>query len=79
MPVDKTHLIWGWPNRFLARMSSVDTQVVLMGPIRDGRVHGFYQAHELAAIPEGFNGGIWVEQIETVGPVLKSMKSFKDE
>jgi glycerophosphoryl diester phosphodiesterase len=75
VPVDKTHLIWGWPNRFLHRMASVNTQVVLLGPIRDGRIHGFYEMHELDRIPEGFNGGIWVEQIETLGPALKARKA----
>lgn len=33
VPIDQTYLIWGWPNRFLARMREHHTEVMLIGRV----------------------------------------------
>ena len=36
IPSNYTWLLWGWPDRFLARMHGVSAAVVLAGPIEGG-------------------------------------------
>jgi glycerophosphoryl diester phosphodiesterase len=63
-------LVWGWPHLFVERMASVDTRVVLVSG--DGRwSEGFDSIESLKAIPEGFNGVIWTNRIDRIGPALK--------
>ncbi|MEM1189611.1 MAG: glycerophosphodiester phosphodiesterase family protein [Pseudomonadota bacterium] len=73
VPVNVRWLLWGWPNRFMQRMAGVGSEVVLAGPV--SRLHGFEglsDASELNAIPQGFNGSLWIEKIEVIGPALRA-------
>ncbi len=72
VPVNYQWAFWGWPNRLIARMESVGAQVILFGPYERGKSNeGLSSAEQLRNIPASFNGYIWVEDIETVGPALK--------
>jgi glycerophosphoryl diester phosphodiesterase len=72
VPVNYQWAFWGWPNRLIARMESVGARVIVFGPYERGKSNeGINTAAQLRDIPVGFNGMIWVEDIEAVGPALK--------
>lgn len=63
--------LWGWPNRFLHRMSAAGSPVVLLD---DYRGEGFSTPIDdpqiLRSLPPGYNGGIWTDRIDLVAPAL---------
>lgn len=73
VPIRQAGFVWGWPNRFLARMREHDTEVMLIG-----RVDGLSGANfsrldtidELGRVPAGFQGSIWTDRIDVIGPAL---------
>jgi glycerophosphoryl diester phosphodiesterase len=72
IPVNYRWAFWGWPNRLIARMESVGARVIIFGPYERGKSNeGISTPEQLRGIPESFNGMIWVEDIEAVGPALK--------
>lgn len=72
IPVNYQWIMWGWPNRLIARMDSVGAKVIVFGPYESGKSNeGIGTARELGDIPSSFNGYIWVENIEAVGPALR--------
>lgn len=69
IPLRFAPLFWGWPHRFVSRMDSVHTRVMLVAG--DGRwSEGFDTRESLEAIPEGYAGVIWTNRIDRIGPVL---------
>jgi glycerophosphoryl diester phosphodiesterase len=69
VPINYRHLVWGWPNRFLERMRQSNTTVVFLGDIEnENGAPGITDPDDLKAIPTGFNGLIWTDAIELVGP-----------
>lgn len=73
VPLNYRHLIWGWPNRFLQRMSEADTTVIFLGNVEnDNGAPGIADPDDLEAIPEGFQGWVWTDAIEAVGPAWKA-------
>ncbi len=69
IPLRYAPLFWGWPHRFVERMDSVHTRVMLVAG--DGRwSEGFDTRESLRSIPEGFAGVIWTNRIDRVGPIL---------
>jgi glycerophosphoryl diester phosphodiesterase len=78
IPVDQAYLIWGWPNRFLGRMRTHRTQVMLIGRIDNlstGQFSRLDTPEELAEIPAGFDGSIWTDQISVIGPAVHRRKA----
>lgn len=72
IPINLQWTVWGWPNRFLARMRAVDTLVMILGETTSSRgAPGLTEVSQLAALPKGFDGGIWIESIEKIGPAFK--------
>jgi glycerophosphoryl diester phosphodiesterase len=72
IPYNYRWAFWGWPNRLIARMESVGARVIVFGPFERGKANeGISTAEQLRDIPESFNGMIWVEDIEAIGPALK--------
>lgn len=70
LPLRFAPLFWGWPHRFVARLESVDTRVVLVSG--DGRwSEGFDSLDSLSDIPAGYAGVIWTNRIDRIGPALK--------
>lgn len=69
VPSNYTWLIAGWPNRFAARMASVNSETYMIGPFhRDGVMQGHDDARDL---PAGFAAGIVTDRIDVVGPQLR--------
>jgi glycerophosphoryl diester phosphodiesterase len=64
VPVNYRRLAWGWPNRFLARMASAGTRVIISGEMIDGKAPpGLARPDQIDAIPPRFRGYLWVEDI----------------
>ena len=56
---------WRWPDKFLNRMSDVNTRVILVNG-DGGWSEGFDSECDLEFIPEGFNGFIWSNRADRV-------------
>lgn len=63
--------LWGWPNRFLARMAEAKTTVIVAQGVEGGRIKGLTDVRQFGEIANGFNGYIWVDKIEELGPALR--------
>lgn len=64
VPIDHGWLLWGFPERFEARMASVGSDVVLIGPLIGGLGAGIDEPELLGQIPGGFGGWIWTHRID---------------
>ncbi|WP_441515120.1 glycerophosphodiester phosphodiesterase family protein [Bradyrhizobium sp. 2TAF24] len=72
VPINLAPWLWGWPNRFLARMAGVGTDVYVIGPYHGGEFStGIDSAADLARLPAGYAGGIWTNEIVLVAQRLK--------
>jgi glycerophosphoryl diester phosphodiesterase len=71
VPLNYQWAIWGWPKRFLARMSGVDAKTIVTGPLenKDAPV-GIDRPEQLSEVPRSFRGYLWVEDIYSIGPAL---------
>lgn len=68
--------LWGWPNRFMERMEAADTRVILVAGSGDFS-QGFDTPADLNRVPEKFNGGIWTNRIDRIGPLLHKKSETK--
>ena len=72
VPQDLGWLIWGWPNRFLARMQAAGAEPLIGGEITQrAGLGGIDDAARVARLPRGWRGGVSTERIDVVGPLLK--------
>lgn len=73
-PSNLRWLLWGWPNRFLARAQAVGTDVYLTGEadLKAQRVAGVDGPEELRRAPRGWRGGIMTDRIDVVGPTARA-------
>ncbi|MET1112498.1 MAG: glycerophosphodiester phosphodiesterase family protein [Allosphingosinicella sp.] len=72
VPLNYQWAIWGWPKRFIARMESVGTKVMLMGPYEDGQIAGLERPEQLGKVPRDFRGYLWIEDFYNVGRALEN-------
>ena len=80
VPVTQAGYLWGWPNRFLARMRERHTEVMLIGRIAGFSGSNFSRldsAEEMKQVPLGFDGTIWTDHIEIVAPAVVAAISAK--
>ena len=72
IPINAAWLLWGWPHRFQHRMRSVDARVVLLGPMGPGDVGstGIDTLAQLEDVPDHFDGWLWTNRVELIGPAL---------
>ena len=69
VPINYRHFVWGWPNRFLERMRQSNTTVIILGNVEnENGAPGITDPDDLNAVPSGFDGLIWTDAIERVGP-----------
>jgi glycerophosphoryl diester phosphodiesterase len=74
VPANLRGLMWGWPNRFLQRMRSNDVQVLMIGDLTRMPGADFSRldsVDELRKLPQGFDGAVWTDHIERIGPEAK--------
>lgn len=63
IPLRYAKFLWGWPNKFMERMESVNTRVELTAGGAD-LSEGFDHAADLKDIPNEFSGYIWTNKIK---------------
>lgn len=63
--------LWGWPNRFLARMKDANVRVIIAEDVVDGQIKGLTNVNQYGDIANSYNGYIWVDNIEELGPALR--------
>lgn len=68
LPVNRVGWLWGWPRRFGARMASVHTRVILLGPMAGGWTSGVDTDELAATLPRDLDGWVWTNRIEKVSP-----------
>lgn len=74
VPIEQTGFLWGWPNRFLARMREHHTEVMLIGRVQSLTTGQFVRldtVDELARVPAGFDGAIWTDRVGVIGPAVR--------
>ncbi|APG90457.1 glycerophosphodiester phosphodiesterase family protein [Sinorhizobium americanum] len=81
VPANYAPFLWGWPNRFAARMQAAGSEIILLGPHRGGDfTSGIDSAEQLALVPENFSGYVWTNRAETIGPLLnKRLAASNDQ
>jgi glycerophosphoryl diester phosphodiesterase len=74
VPLAQARLVWGWPDRLLARMRAAGSDVFVGGEAelapRRG-MGGLDRPDQVSRLPAGWRGGVSTERIEVVGPLLK--------
>lgn len=72
VPLNVAPFVWGWPNLFLERMRNAGSQVILLGPtsVGDPATAGIDTLEQLAQVPDAFDGYLWTNRIEIIGPAL---------
>lgn len=63
--------LWGWPNRFLERMAQAQTMVIIAQSVEGETIKGLTEPSQYGEIAKEFNGYIWVDKIEELGPALR--------
>lgn len=63
--------LWGWPNRFLERMAKAKTTIIIAQDVVDGKIKGLTDVRQYGEIASGFNGYVWVDKIDELGPALR--------
>src|SRR5882672_8466617 len=70
-PINIAPWLWGWPDRFLRRMSDAGSSVFAIGPYHGGEFStGIDTPQDVRKLPEGFTGGVMTNEIETIAPLL---------
>jgi glycerophosphoryl diester phosphodiesterase len=74
VPANYAGWLWGWPNRFLDRMRRVGTEVFVTGPYAPGDpgTSGIDDAAANRGLPARFDGGIWTNRIDLIGPLVRA-------
>jgi len=70
--LDDQALLWGWPNRLIARLESVGAKIIMEAPglPTPGHVKGITLPEQLTEVPSSFNGYVWTDDAFTTLPAL---------
>lgn len=75
IPLKYARYLWGWPGKFLNRMDSVNTRLVLVAG--DGKwSEGFDTEADLATIPDEFNGYVWTNRVDRIASSTKFRRNI---
>lgn len=75
VPINVGPWLWGWPDRFLNRMTDANSGVFVLGPYSGGEFSIGIDTPELfARLPQGYSGGIWTNEIETIARIAGKSK-----
>jgi glycerophosphoryl diester phosphodiesterase len=70
LPRNYAPWLWGWPDRFIARMRGVSSDVVVLGPRGgDEFSSGIDTAEEFERLPRRAGLGIWTNRIDRIAPL----------
>ncbi len=65
LPLNYARFLWGWPNKFIERMESVNTRVVIVAGNGEWSA-GFDTKESLSLIPDNYNGYVWTNRIDII-------------
>ncbi|MGN6808564.1 MAG: hypothetical protein ACTHJZ_21855 [Trinickia sp.] len=66
---------WGWPNRFLDRMTGAGSAVFAIGPYFGGEFStGLDTVADVRRLPSGYTGGILTNELQKVAPELAHVR-----
>lgn len=69
--LDEQGLLWGWPNRLIARMEAHGGEIVMAAPGGPGEpLRGLTLPEQLGEIPSSYNGYVLVEDAWVIAPAL---------
>jgi len=71
IPEALAHWFWGWPGRFLERMESNNTRVIIVGGDGSEFSSGFDTPDDMKRLPSDYNGWIWTNRIDKIAPLYK--------
>ncbi len=74
VPSNYAGWLWGWPYRFVERMSAAGSRVMLLGPYHGGHPDGIDTAADAENVPPGFDGIVMTNEIETIAPLLRARR-----
>jgi glycerophosphoryl diester phosphodiesterase len=65
--------MWGWPNRLIERLHDAGSELILIGPYQAGDpgTAGIDDPALLDDVPDAFDGYLWTNRIEIIGPALE--------
>lgn len=63
--------LWGWPDRFLARMAENNIRVIVAADVTEGGITGLTEVEQFGDIANSYNGYIWIDNIEEMAPALR--------
>jgi len=71
LPANFAPFFWGYPNRLTARLEAYGSLLVVLGD-NDGTRYttGVDDLATLARLPARFEGAIWTNRVDIIGPVL---------
>ena len=72
LPINLAPWLWGWPNLFLERVRDAGSEIILLGPYESGDpgTAGIDTLEQLAGVPAEFDGYVWTNRIDLIGPAL---------
>lgn len=65
LPLKYARFLWGWPHKFIKRMESVNTRVIVVNG-EGGWSEGFDSLEDLKKLPQGYSGYVWTDRIDKV-------------
>lgn len=66
IPLKYAKYLWGWPDKFVGRMASVNARVVLVAG--DGKwSEGFDSREAVKRVPAAYTGYVWTNRIDVLG------------
>ncbi|MGB3471697.1 MAG: glycerophosphodiester phosphodiesterase family protein [Erythrobacter sp.] len=70
--LDEQALLWGWPNRLIARMTDAGAKIIMEAPgyAPPGEISGITLPEQLTQIPSSFNGYVWTDDAFNTLPAL---------
>jgi glycerophosphoryl diester phosphodiesterase len=70
VPINFAPYLWGWPNLFMERAQAANSDIVLLGPYGAGDIGtaGIDTLEQLALVPGDFDGFVWTNKVEIIGP-----------
>ncbi|MER7333703.1 MULTISPECIES: glycerophosphodiester phosphodiesterase family protein [unclassified Micromonospora] len=60
--------LWGWPNKFVDRMTKHNSRVVIVAG-DGGFSEGFDSADDWKRLPAGYTGVVWTNRVDRVAPL----------
>ncbi len=77
VPANFAFLLWGWPYRFAERMRQAGSEIILFGPVAldETGTTGIDSLSQLSLVPEHFDGYVWTNRIDVIGPALAARQS----